>query len=256
MEAQELGLRFGPDSEVHEKDDGCSSRYIDWQPVTDISIANAVVGENDPGSRCSFIGHDDAMLPASLNVEEYALEMYGSGRLPLSNDDTISGGGWVGWHNEGSHLRALFRILCGAPVLGAGYGCMSNKADNVLFHASPYQEAPFDLHVGFELTNHGSDDGIPRPASGIFFRRSSTIHAYLELLRCCDAKALADLVFDSIKARLEFARSNSMQDASLEKDTQQVRTFSALAVGLGGKVLARAFQCMLYDYRHYRFVVC
>lgn len=41
------------------------------------------------------------------------------------------------------------------------------------------------------------------------------------------------------------------KDPVLERDLQQLRTLSLLAVGLGGKQLSSIFRCFFFDYRHY-----
>lgn len=252
VEAKELGLRLRPDQH-HDCSDEKLTSYSDWQPIVDVSIANSISGAGEPGSRCAFIGYEENHPhTTSLNVEEYALEMYASGRLPADEQSQLGQGGWAGWHNEGSHLRALFRIMCSAPILDAGYGCVSSQQENLDQLLSPYQEAPFDLHVGFELCDEGETS---KATPGIYYRRSSTIHSFLELLEGCNPSDVADLVYDAVRSRLDFAHANAMKDPTLEKDFAQIRTLSALAAGFGGKVLARAFRCMLYDYRHYRYVI-
>ena len=59
------------------------------------------------GKRCSYVGFEENASgkadTSSLNVEELAMQYYASGRLPVSSTagDALSGGGWVGWHDEG-----------------------------------------------------------------------------------------------------------------------------------------------------------
>ena len=62
---------------------------------------------------------------------------------------------------------------------------------------------------------------------------------------------VSNLVYDSIKKRLEYLKSINHVDAALEREVEQVRTLSMLAVGFGGKMLSAVFRCLFFDYRHY-----
>jgi len=265
LEAKELGLRLG-DPALDQKAEKVPSCYSDWTPPTDRAVANAIRSdETIPGGRCAFLGFEDDGVNSgsneSLNVEQLALEFYNSGRLPISDDSNVLLGGWVGWHDEGGHIRALFRILCSAPVLGMDWGCAydamhggAKHKDRATVHLSPYQGAPFDLHVGFELKRSSTDDETSNTmasSNGFYFRRRETIKAFLTQLARLNGQDLCDMVYDSIASRLEYMVTHGRKDPAIERDLQQLRTLSFMAAGCGGVLLAAVFRCFLFDYRHY-----
>lgn len=245
LEAQELGLRLEntPLEEGAEKKKG----YKDWTPVTDFALANNVLGPDATvGSRCVFVGHEDE----SFNVEQLAMECYKSGKLPVFQGGTQNQiGGWEGWHDEGGHVRALFRIVCGGPLLGMDWGCAAsagsiNECEAV--QISPHQGAPFDLHVGFEISSASS-----KTTNNFYARRRDRIESFLVKVACLNKQEICDLVFDSVAARLAYAAETGRKDPSLERDLENVRTFSLIAAGCGGELLAAIFRCLLFDYRHW-----
>uniref|UniRef100_A0A8J9S4U3 Fanconi-associated nuclease n=1 Tax=Phaeodactylum tricornutum TaxID=2850 RepID=A0A8J9S4U3_PHATR len=260
LESEVLGLRY------------CNScketmvavdhlKYSDWTPTTDLAVANAVPsGEKSVGSRCFFVGHEDendsAGLSASLNVEELAMEYYKTDRLSASCETTSTRGGWFGYHDEGGHLRALFRLLSAGSVLGMDWGCSvlacsaSDKTELATVHLSPYQGAPFDLHVGYELNSSPGRDAA-EPSRSFFARRRYRIESFLDSMASLSDQELADLVYDSTMARVEYMQDRRRKDPSLLRDLMQLRTLSFIAAACGGKLLAAAFRCFFFDYRHY-----
>ena len=157
-----LGLRLNNanDTTIIDPHNKKPKAYIDWLPPIDTAIANALASnETLMGRRCSYVGFEDnassGIDTSSLNVEQLVMEYYASGRLPVArNDDAdLSGGGWSGWHNEGGHVRALFRIICAHPIFGINLGCGSESLsplenlERLTIHLTPYQGSPFDLHV-------------------------------------------------------------------------------------------------------------
>jgi hypothetical protein len=265
LEANELGLRLDNASQ-DEKEEKAPKTYSDWTPSTDFTIGNAIANdETEAGGRCAFVGFEEEGINSgnvrSLNVEQLALEFYNTGRLPISEDPDILLGGWVGWHDEGSKIRALFRILCSASLLGMDWGCANSLADSrqreghSTIHLSPYQGAPFDLHVGFELRPAPADDGDVKtaliPSKSFYFRRKATIETFLGRLAKLKGQELCDLVHDSVASRLRYVTVHKRKDPSIERDLKQVRTLSFMAAGCGGTLLAAVFRCFLFDYRHY-----
>jgi hypothetical protein len=124
--------------------------------------------------------------------------------------------------------------------------------ENATIHLSPYQDAPFDLHVGFELRKTSivdSNDTIP--SRGFYFRRQGRIKKFLETLSNLTDQELCDLVHDSISSRLQYMHSNNQKDPFLDRDVMQLRTLSLIAAGCGGRQLAAIFRCLFFDYRHY-----
>ena len=260
LEASIFRFRLGssPTDQTETK-----SGYNDWSPVIDEAIAVALATEKvTAGKRCSYIGFEENEMAeiSSLNVEQLATEYYASGRLPRNNPE-LEGGGWVGWHDEGGHLRALFRILCAGPILGMGNGCgglgatPTDATEMLTIHLTPYQGAPFDLHVGSWTHYHGSDKSDHSfSVRGFFARRKKSIDRYLDCLEQLDSQSISDLVFDIVKSRLDDHLNHQQQlksDVALSRDVQQLRTLCMLAAGFGGAQLAAAFRCMLFDYRHY-----
>ncbi|KAG7348418.1 VRR-NUC domain containing protein [Nitzschia inconspicua] len=233
----------------------CLSKYSDWRPVTDTTVANAMTTDsNVAGGRCAYVGFEEdehtSVYVGSLNVEQLAMEYYHQGRLPvpksLTGNDQSANGGWIGYHDEGGSVRALFRILSCEP-LGMDHvfpqAEMNASEATATIHLTPYQGAPFDLHVGAEL--------LPDRCAGFYQRRSRKIESFLRHLSSLDAAGISDSVYDSIERRLVFARVSKHVDPTLERDVTQVRTLSMLAAGFGGKMLATIFRCFFFDYRHY-----
>lgn len=251
-ESRMLHLRLGDDGTPSK-----SSGYIDWTPKVDQAVAASLRGEEDEsivGKRCSFIGFEDVeqengrVSPSSLNVEQLAMEFYNTGRLPC-NDPALSGGGWVGWHDEGGHLRALFRLLCAGAVLGMDGGCGSLPNDESIYsvYLTPYQGSPFDLHVG----SWGLPDSTLPCVPGFLARRRTKITMFLNKLQDMSSQEVSDAVHQAVLARWKFGKEQGKPDSVLIRDITRVRTLSMLAAGFGGQQLAAAFRCMLFDYRHY-----
>ena len=248
FEASELGHRLSNGGD-QEQD---LTRYNDWSPVTDTAVANAMSTNRDSmGGRCSFVGFeedDHAVRMGSLNVEELAKEYYYQGRLPIC-DESSTKGGWIGYHDEGGKIRILFRILS-STVLCMDWDCTADSflstSEASTIHLTPYQGAPFDLHVGAEHVDF-SEIGC----RGIYTRRKSCIDNFLEKLSSLDGEDLSTFVYSCIDKRLQHTNSLNRPDLTLESDLQQVRTLSMLAVGFGGKMLASIFRCFFFDYRHY-----
>ena len=276
-----------PTIDSSKLNDKHTSWYADWTPPTDCTVATALAGPPDGqnvGRRCSYVGFEETEHytgktdPISMNVEKLAMEFYNAGHLPIDDDSGLSGGGWVGWHNEGGHLRALFRILCGKPLLGMDGGCNTtrsngtsrNPASHDTIHLTPYQTAPFDLHVGSwgRRERMATNDDMAfstecGSVNGFYTERLDTIEQYLSVLEGSTPQQISDAVYNSIKDRFDTYHHNRhrpdknqlygrpTQDPILVRDILQVRTLSMLAAGFGGKSLAAAFRCLLFDYRHY-----
>jgi VRR-NUC domain len=228
-------------------------KYSDWSPATDTAVANAMLADarHAVGGRCSYISFEDREVGnfRSLNVEELALEYYNTGRLPEHQDPNTVRGGWVGWHDEGGRLRTLFRILASFVVLGSDWGCKALALDRVelaTIHLTPYQGAPFDLHVGAEQRG-------PRDISrrGFYERRRKAIDIFLSRLFEMAPEEVAELVHRSILTRWKHAQETGHIDPVLAQDVQQTRTLCAAAAGFGGKMLAALCRCLFFDYRHY-----
>ena len=269
VESNELGIRISShDNDVvnHVCD---KNAYSDWTPFTDYFVANSIDRDNvEPGSRCAFVGFEDdidhSLLSSSLNVEELAMDLYRTGRLPncigKNNNEGIKGG-WTGWHNEGAMIRALFRIICGGPLLGMDFGNISlaksevGLLDNATVHLSPYQQGPFNLLVGYELqkvkVNGRDEDSFYASTPNFYCKGADEISQFLARLSAMNGQVLCDLVFDAVASRLQHACLNNLKDPFLTLDMAQVRTLSALAAGFGGRCLAAMFRCLLFDYRHY-----
>jgi hypothetical protein len=257
FETNELGHRF--DNGISRQDQA-PDKYSDWVPVTDTAVANAMNSHsNAVGGRCAYIGFEDDevknIYSGSLNVEELAMEYYNRGILPTSNHESKVRGGWVGWHDEGGQIRTLFRILC-ASTLGMDWGGLPQDSwstrdkDSSTLFLTPYQGAPFDLHVGAELRASTSSDS-PIQQKGIYNRMRPAIDKFLDKLSSLTDGEVADLVYDNINERLKYLESVHRIDPLLEKDVSKVRTLSILAAGFGGKMLSAMFRCFFFDYRHY-----
>jgi len=248
FEANQLGHRLS-NSDDEEQD---LTKYKDWSPITDTAVANAMANDrNSIGGRCSFIGFEEddiASSMSSLNVEELAKEYYHQGRLPASAG-TSTKGGWIGYHDEGGKIRILFRILSSATLgMDWNYGANSNSvcSEALTVHLTPYQGAPFDLHVGAEHTEF-----LGVKCRGIYARRKFIIENFLSELSKLDGEDLSTFVYDCMNKRVQYTNSLHRQDLTLESDLRQARSLSMIAVGFGGKMLASIFRCLFFDYRHY-----
>lgn len=262
-EAAQLGLRLMNEmcvgGEVTSK-----KKYVDWTPLTDRAVANTLTSDNKEngsvGTRCAYVGFEETnesgfVNNSSLNVEQLAMEFYKSGFSTLGQNDSPSSpqGGWQGWHDEGGHLRALFRIMS-FEVLGMDWTPEhSRKTDTCThsMHLSPYQPAPFDLLVGYELQSD-ANDYTAIPINGFYFRRQDYICSFLSKLEKCSSQELCDQVYDAIFSRFVWVKSRKRaKDSNLHRDLANLRTLSAIAAGCGGAQLAASFRCLFYDYRHY-----
>lgn len=87
--------------------------------------------------------------------------------------------------------------------------------------------------------------------SGFYSRRKARIEKVLSKLETMSPQELCSCVYDSIEARLMNTNATKNYNTTLHRDMQQLRTLSMLAAGLGGKLLAAAFRCMVFDYRHF-----
>ena len=225
------------------------TKYNEFTPKTDRSIANAI-NSSDVGSRCSYVGWEDDGCShtrhRSLNVEELAMQEYKSGRLPCDHSEQhLCGGGWVGWHDEGGHIRALFRILVSDTILQV---TPEGSGMKEMLFLTPYQAAPLDLHIGYQTSLN--DVGKEHYGLGSFYsNRLESIELFLKKLECMNRDELATFVYESIS---KGAMSDTgTQDNFFKRDIQEIRTLTLIAVGMGGKVLADIFRCMFFDYRHY-----
>ena len=207
-----------------------------WSPITDTSVANSLKGDSDPGKgkRCAFVSHEetDEIMQQTLNVEELAMEEYFHGRL---GDEPK--GNWVGWHNEGGHVRALYRIIFGR-ILSRSYDHCPHDRDQVFL--TPYQRSPHDLHVGHSTV-----------VRGFYDRRRAEIESFLADLSRQTDQGVSDLVYESVKSRWESHSDDRsrLKDQRLLNDARELRTLSMVAAALGGEALARIFRALSYDYR-------
>jgi VRR-NUC domain len=128
-----------------------------------------------------------------------------------------------------------------------------NFAVNSTVYLTPYQDAPFDLHVGFELigcTMSTTDTTIAK-TRGIYHRHQSRIADFLQKLCDLSQQELSNLVYDSISNRLHFMILRKRKDPFIVQDIAKSRLLSLIAAGCGGRLLASIFRCLLFDYRHY-----
>lgn len=241
-----LNIRLENENESNQN----QNSYSDWTPKTDFAVANALsTGEEAmPCQRCTFVGYDDAEEEKSLNVEQLAMEYYFHGRLPKQDktDTSLSTekGYYVGWHCEGGHVRALYRILCMQDLL-------RYCSCETLF-LTPFQASPHDLHVGYSKS-FDADTNSYTPIRGFYERRRDVIESFFSRLSDLDSQGVSDLVHDAVKHRVQQHESDwhVMKDVLLQKDISELRTLSMIAAGIGGSALATIFRCLCFDYRLY-----
>ncbi len=246
VEAEELGIRLvsSPKSQCEE---GVEEK--EWTPTIDTAVANPIAHDSQMGDmkRCAFVGDDDnggLTHVRSLNVEELAIGEYASGRLPL--DESISqntlkyaspahGGGWKGWHAEGVHVRALFRILCMDPLLGHHFDCDVYKNSSTLMLEQKtiflhrYQGAPLDLHVAHIILQ--GDRGSTEAVRSFYERRRIHLESFLSEIQAMSPQQLSDLVHTTIIRGKDKAESRGIKlsdNQSIYRDLQDIRTLSML----------------------------
>lgn len=242
LEGHTLGLRY----------DGCASlvssplkvpsrtkKYRDWTPRIDVLDANAL-DTGTPCGPCTFVSFDDTS--PSIRVEALAQECYRTGVV------ADVGEGWQGWHNEGGHIRTLFRILC-LNLLEVNWKRNSRRtlSEDFLLQQrtvflSPYQNAPFDLHVGHDLN---------QSTCSFFARRKHEVGNLLQTLELSNDQQVIDLVYEALATRHHWASTQNQRDPQLHRDLLNIRSLCAVAAGCGGRQLAAVFRTLLYDYRHY-----
>ena len=187
---------------------------MDWVPVLDTTTANSLEKAENMG-KAHFIGYDDSVQHRSLSVERLAIEEYNRGNLP-QNVALLDGGGggWRGFHDEGGHVRSLFRILLNNLLLPV------NPDDHT--YLSPHQETHAQLHTAPE------------------FYASSPISLSIQGL----LKELSSKITPALLAAY-------LHPHILAADPARVRTLTLVACGMGGPGLAACVRALCYDYRHF-----
>jgi hypothetical protein len=229
----------------------------DWSPKTDSMVANAIISDSidaGAGKRCAFVGwemhdrQDEMEAHRSLNVEELAMEEYHSGRLPCDEDDVEEvKGQWVGWHDEGGHVRALFRILCLQHLMECCPHNTLGLAEQTTVILTPYQNSPHDLHVGHFRSLSGT------LVRSLYERRRHAIESFLSDLTQLDTCALGDRVYEAVKRRWErhVDDRSRLKDPRLLRDVMELKTLSLIAGALGPAALSQIFRTLCFDYRHW-----
>ena len=134
-------------------------------------------------------------------------------------------------------------------------GTSRNPASHDTTHLTPYQTAPFDLHVGSwgrrEIMATNDDMAFSTECgsvNGFYTERLDTIEQYLSVLEGSTPQQISDAVYNSIKDRFDTYHHNrhrpdedqlygrAIQDPILVRDILQVRTLSMLAAGFGGEI--------------------
>jgi hypothetical protein len=226
VEAAMLGMREQKDFSLSEPTTASTSarKTNEWEPRVDSSVANSLTDATTAarGTRTAFVNYEDndsegkeVSQSRSMNVEEYAKDLYKTGRLPVSGDDECGGGGWEGWaDDEGRVLRTLFRIICGAPIFGADFGCQRMMATDPMrssIFLTPYQQTPYDLHVAYQKFENRSNafSKLDSRRNSFYQRRYSLIVALRERLSRLNGQELSDAVFDSVTSRLHYLHQAS-----------------------------------------------
>ena len=230
----------------------------DWSPETDTAVANAIVSQSDDsaaGKRCAFVGWEmdgdqgnTAEAKRSLNVEELAMEEYHNGRIPTQSDEVK--GQWRGWHNEGGHVRALFRVLCLHHLMEYNPRDRLSLDEDATIFLTPYQFSPHDLHVGSFIAHNGDSNS---PIRGFYERRQAVIASFLSNVSQMDDAALSNLVYESVKRRWDQHSDDRsrLKDPRIIRDATELKTLSMVACALGPAALASIFRTLCFDYRHW-----
>jgi hypothetical protein len=174
------------------------------------------------------------------------MEEYHHGRLPRDAEEVK--GQWVGWHDEGAHVRALFRIIClQHDLLEHRPPQVVNLNEQMTVILTPYQNSPHDLHVGHFQTVAGFK------VRGFYERRRAAIEEFLSSLTNCDAGGISKIVYDAVKKRWDshVDDRSRLKDPRLIKDVTELKTLSMIASALGPVALTRIFRTLCFDYRHW-----
>ena len=256
IEMNELGIRLENKGKDNTNDLKIKKTgYTDWTPITDFSVANPISHESDSvGKRCAFIGLEEKNrngmdFSSSLNVEELAIQEYASGRLPEDNMESNLNhvkGGWSGWHDEGLHVRTLFRLCC-EPLLGLRFKKGKEACEQFSIFLTPYQSAPLDLHVG-----HFNLNTLSCLTRSFYERRRSVIECFLGKLEKMQRQELCDFVYQCVMNRYGDNQPEwNKKDSHFNRDLKGMRKLQLLASGFGGKMLVVIFRSLFFDYRHY-----
>ena len=109
-------------------------------------------------------------------------------------------GQWVGWHNEGGHVRALFRVLCLHHLLEDCSQDQLRLNEQTIIVLTPYQSSPHDLHVGyFEI----DDVQFGSPIQGFYERCRLAIESFLSKFTQLDECGISELIHKAVKRRWE-----------------------------------------------------
>ena len=134
------------------------------------------------------------------------------------------------------------------------WGCKRSKVGEHqgTIHLSPYQGAPFDLHVGYELGEPSlASDGVVQLNRGFYLRRKERIDTFLKRLDGMSRQQVSDMIWSSIAARRRYMVEARRKDPHIERDILQCRTLSMVAAGFGGRMISAILKMLYFDYRHY-----
>ena len=158
-------------------------------------------------------------------------------------------------HDEGGHVRALYRILCMENFLGFKQQKNSRYAwEDWTIFLTPYQPAPMDLHVGHSFTSFSTHQVTEKSVfavRGFYERRRATMENYLKVLEIMTSNDICRKIHENIQRRIENCPKGKRTYILLDNDMNKIRTLSMVACGLGGSAMASIFRCISFDYRHY-----
>ncbi|CAM9218865.1 unnamed protein product [Scytosiphon promiscuus] len=158
------------------------------------------------GVKSRFVGYGDG---TACTVESLVLQH-------LSQREE---GGWVGWHCEGSPLRALWALLMWDVVF----------MDVTDVFQTPFQDAPLDL------------DFCPL----FYLNRRAAVDTRLAEVRAASTTELVALVGDAWLANVNTVCRG------LNWDRASVRHLQAIAAGLGGRAVAAVLAALCLNHKHF-----
>lgn len=154
-----------------------------------------------------------------LTVEDYVLSVIKMTEMTDESGefiDAMQGGGWSGWHCEGSLIRSIFGLLMYDIVF----------ADDVegAFY-SRYQSCPLDLYD-----------------SSFYSNRKQKIQAHLQYIDTCTSEELIDFIGNMYQAH--------MGEQALNINWRHpLRTLQLVALCIGGRGLSYICKAMCVNYK-------
>ena len=155
----------------------------------------------------------------SLNVEDYVLSVIKMSEMTDESSefiDALLGGGWRGWHCEGSLIRSIFGLLMYDIIF-------ADDIEGVFY--SNYQSRPLDLYD-----------------SSFYCNRKERIQAHLQLIDRSTSEELITFIGDMYRAHVD-------EQALNINWRHPLKTLQLVAVCIGGRGLSYICKAMCVHHK-------